>query len=271
MNLKNSPLKAKFRMRSLWLPVISALAATPAFAFDLALSVDPAAITTEHPYKILGVAPGASYEEIEAAASERSIPLYAQSGVMTVTSAGRSIGLNVTFGFQTSGYDNPYLYQNEVDYEFMQGFLSTDATGNVAVSISRTLGIPLPDAPSLEALRKQVIDEFGEPTLIDKELGFDRAFWIHDVDGVKIAAGEIDTIPENCGGPAQFQIIDPQTMETGCSVFYEVAFQQKQSHTLIRFTIVDYVLRDRDRVEAAQQINAEIAGAADDEASKLDL
>jgi len=267
----NPPVNTKFNMHRLVLPIIATLAATPAFAFDLTLAVDPAEIITDHPYRIVGVAPGASYEEIAAAANERSIPLYAQSGVMTVTGGGTSLGLNVTYGFQTTGYDNPYLYLNEVSYEFMQGFLSTDATGNVAVSVSRSLGIPLPEAPSLEALRKQVIDEYGEPTLIDTELGFDRALWIHDVSGDKIAAGEIDAMPENCGGPAQFQIIDPQTIETGCSVVYEVAFQQRQSHTLIRFTIVDYLLRDTDRIEAAKQINAEIAGTGDDDASKLEL
>lgn len=65
--------------------------------------------------------------------------------------------------------------------------------------------------------------------------------------------------------------MDPETIETGCSVVYEVAFRQQQAHTVIRFTISDYVLRDTDRAEAAKQINAAIAGTGDDEASDLDL
>lgn len=261
----------KFNLRRLPLVVAAILAASPAFSFDLTLAVDPATIIIDHPYRILDLAPGASYEEIATAATARGIPLYPQEGVMTVTSGGTKLGLNVKYGFQTHGYDNPYTYQDKVRYEFMQGSLSTEATGNVAVSVSRSLGIPLPEAPSLEALRKQVIDEFGEPTLIDKDLGFDRAIWIHGVDGKKIASGEITAMPENCGGPAQFQIIDPATVVTGCSVVYEVAFKQQISHTLIRFTIVDYVLRDTDRIEAAKQINAAIAGTGADAPSKLDL
>lgn len=258
-------------LRRLPLVAVAILVATPALSFDLTLAVDPATITIDHPYRILDLAPGASYEEIATAATARGIPLYPQEGVMTVTSGGTKLGLNVKYGYQTQGYDNPYLYQNEAKYEFMQGSLTTDATGNIAVSVSRSLGIPLPEAPSLEALRKQVIDEFGEPTLIDKDLGFDRAIWIHGVDGTKIAAGEITAMPENCGGPAQFQIIDPTTVVTGCSVIYEVAFQQKAAHTLIRFTLVDYLLRDTDRIEAAKQINAAIAGTDADAPSKLDL
>lgn len=100
------------------------------------------------------------------------------------------------------------------------------------------LGIRLPEAPSLEVVRKQVIDLFGEPTFIDTELGFDRAIWVHDVDGTKIAAGKIDAM---------------------------------QSHTLIRVTIIDYELRHKDRIAAARQINAEIEGLDDAEASALDL
>ena len=128
----------------------------------------------------------------------------------------------------------------------MQGFLSTDATGNIPVSVSRSLAISLSEAPSLDAVRKQVIDEFGEPTLIDRELSFDRAIWIHDVDGSKIPSGAIDAMPANCGGPAQFQIVDPESVVTGCSVTYEVALRQMPSHTLIKFTIIDYGLRDID-------------------------
>lgn len=266
-----APTKMISNLRRLPLITVAILAATPALSFDLTLAVDPATITIDHPYRILDLAPGASYDEIATAATARGIPLYLQEGVMTVTSDGTKLGLNVKYGYQTHGYDNPYLYQNEAKYEFMQGSLTTDATGNVAVSVSRSLGIPLPEAPSLEALRKQVIDEFGEPTLIDKDLGFDRAIWIHGVDGTKIAAGEITAMPENCGGPAQFQIIDPTTVVTGCSVIYEVAFQQKAAHTLIRFTLVDYLLRDTDRIEAAKQINAAIAGTDADAPSKLDL
>ena len=266
-----APKKMTANLRRLPLVAVAILVATPALSFDLTLAVDPATITTDHPYRILDLAPGASYEEIATAATARGIPLYPQEGVMTVTSGGTKLGLNVKYGFQTHGYDNPYTYQDKVKYEFMQGSLSTEATGNVAVSVSRSLGIPLPEAPSLEALRKQVIDEFGEPTLIDKDLGFDRAIWIHGVDGKKIAAAEITAMPENCGGPAQFQIIDPAAIITGCSVVYEVAFQQKAAHTLIRFTLVDYLLRDTDRIEAAKQINAAIAGTDADAPSKLDL
>ncbi len=266
-----APKKMTANLRRLPLVAVAILVATPALSFDLTLAVDPATIITDHPYRILDLAPGASYEEIATAATARGIPLYPQEGVMTVTSGGTKLGLNVKYGYQTRGYDNPYTYQDKVKYEFMQGSLSTAATGNVAVSVSRSLGITLPEAPSLEALRKQVIDEFGEPTLIDKDLGFDRAIWIHGIDGVKIAAGEITAMPENCGGPAQFQIIDPAAVETGCSVVYEVAFQQKAAHTLIRFTLVDYVLRDTDRIEAAKQINAAIAGTGADAPSKLDL
>ena len=263
--------KMSFTHFRLPLTVLALIVATPAMALDLDLAIAPSEIVTDHPYRILGLAPGATYEEIEAVASERGIPLYAQEGVMTVTSGGTRIGLNVTYGFQTHGYDNPFLYQNEVEYEFMQGVLSTNATGNVAISVSRSLGIPLPEAPSLEALRKQVIDEFGEPTLIDRELSFDRAIWVHDIDGVQIAPGAIDAVPENCGGQAQFIIVDPATVETGCSVTYEVAFRQMASHTVIKFTIVDYLLRDTDRIEAAEQINAAIAGTGDDAPSDLDL
>ncbi|MBW4974067.1 hypothetical protein KZZ08_10580 [Roseovarius mucosus] len=266
-----SPSKRTCKSRLLPLAVLSAMVATPALAFNLKLTIDPQEVRVDHPYQIIGLAPGASYAEIAAAASERGIPLYEQRGVMTINHPDAKIGLDVAYGFQTTGYDNPYLYQNETEYEFMQGFLSTDATGNVAVSVSRNLGIPLPKAPSLEAVRKQVIDQFGEPTLVDKDLGFHRAIWIHDVDGAKIAPGTIDAMPENCGGHAQFTLVAPATVETGCSVTYEVAFKQMQSHTLIRFTIVDYLLRDADRVEAARQINAEIAGIGDDEASDLDL
>jgi hypothetical protein len=271
MTPKFAPKKMKFNLRHLPMVVVAMLAATPAFSFDLTKAIDPATILTDHPYRILDLAPGASYEEIAATATARGIPLYPQEGVMTVTSGGTKLGLNVRYGYQTQGYDNPYTYQDMVKYEFMQGSLPTDATGNVAVSVSRSLGIPLPEAPSLEALRKQVIDQFGEPTLIDKDLGFDRAIWVHGVDGKKIAAGEIAAMPENCGGPAQFQIIDPATVEIGCSVVYEVAFQQQRSHTLIRFTLVDYLLRDTDRIEAAKQINAAIAGTGADAPAKLDL
>ncbi|WP_322890627.1 MULTISPECIES: hypothetical protein [unclassified Yoonia] len=263
--------KMPFKQVRLPLAVLVAVVSTPAMSLDLELAIAPAGIVTDHPYRILGLAPGATYEEIEAVTSERGIPLYAQEGVMTVTSGGTRIGLNVTYGFQTHGYDNPFLYQNETEYEFMQGVLSTNATGNVAISISRSLGIPLPEAPSLDALRKQVIDQFGEPTLIDRELSFDRAIWVHDLDGVQIAPGSIDTIPENCGGQAQFIIVDPATVKTGCSVTYEVAFRQMASHTLIKFTIVDYLLRDTDRIEAVKQINAAIAGTGDDAPSDLDL
>ncbi|WP_323033233.1 hypothetical protein [Paracoccus sp. (in: a-proteobacteria)] len=155
--------------------------------------------------------PGASYEEIATAATARGIPLYPQEGATTVTSGGTKLGLNVKYGFQTHGYDNPYTYQDKVKYEFMQGSLSTEATCNVAVSVSRSLGIPLPEAPSLDALRKQVIDEFGEPTLIDKDLGFDRAICIHGVDGKKIAAGEITAMPEKLrwSGPVSEHLSTP--------------------------------------------------------------
>jgi hypothetical protein len=263
--------KMSFRNLCLPLTVLAVVAAAPAMALDLDLAIAPAAIVSDHPYRILGLAPGATYAEIETLAAERGIALYAQEGVMTVTSGGTRIGLNVTYGFQTHGYDNPFLYQNETEYEFMQGVLSTNATGNVAISISRSLGIPLPEAPSLQALRKQVIDQFGEPTLIDRALSFDRAIWVHDLDGVQIAPGSIDAMPENCGGQAQFIIVDPATVETGCSVTYEVAFRQFRSHTLIKFTIVDYLLRDTDRIEAVKQINAAMAGTGDGAASNLDL
>lgn len=253
------------------LALLSALVTTPALSFDLDLAVDPAGVVTEHPYQILGLAPGATFEAIAALADERGIPIYAQEGVMTVTSGATRLGLNVTYGFQTHGYDNPYLYQNETDYDFLQGALSTDATGNVAVSVSRSLGIPLPEAPGLEAVRKQVIDQFGEPSFTDTDLGFDRAVWVHDADGARIAPGVIDALPDNCGGQPQFQIVDPLTVQTGCTVIYEVAFRQMPSHTLIRFTIVDYGLRDTDRIEAAEQINAAIAGMNDAAASDLDL
>ncbi|MCL3882673.1 hypothetical protein [Marivita sp. GX14005] len=270
MNRRSAPIPMSTFYR-VALMACAVLAASPALSFDLTPVVDPADIVTDHPYRILDLAPGASYDELEAAASARGIPLYPQEGIMTVTMNGTQIGLNVTYGYQTHGYDNPYLYQNETKFEFMQGFLSTNATGNVAVSVSRSMGIPLPEAPSLDALRKQVIQEFGEPTFMDKDLGFDRAIWIHSVDGEKIAAGETTAMPENCGGPAQFQIVDPETVVTGCSVVYEVAFKQMGTHTLIRFTITDYALRDRDRIEAAKQITDAITGTGDDAPSKLDL
>lgn len=263
--------KMKSYLRHLPVAVVVMLAATPALSLDLTLAVDPATIITDHPYRILDLAPGATYDEIAAAATARDIPLYAQEGVMTVTNGGQRIGLNVRYGFQTQGYDNPNLYQNEDKYEFMQGFLSTDTTGNVAVSVSRSLGIPLPEAPSLEALRKQLIDQYGEPTFLEEQYGVNRTFWIHDADGTKIAPGVIDAMPANCGGPAQFQIIDPAKVETGCSVVYEVDLVPMRAHMLIRFTIVDYRLRDADRIEAAKQINAAIAGTGNVAPSKLDL
>ena len=124
MTAQFATLTIAIKRHALPLALLSAMAATPALAFVLTSVVNPADVLTDHPYRILGLAPGASYEEIAAAASERSIPLYPQEGVMTVTSGGTKIGLNVTYGFQTHGYDNPYLYQN--------GKRSQEGTGSSA-------------------------------------------------------------------------------------------------------------------------------------------
>lgn len=261
-------------MRILNLIPILMIAATPAAAFEIKQVEDPAELIGEYPYHILGLKPGVSFEDVKAVADERGLPVYVQSGTMTVGQGASGVGVKMDFGFRTRGFESMAGHRYDSDWEYLQGELTTDATGSVAVELKRGLAFDPTDAPSYEAFRAQVVGEFGEPTYTDEGATNVSMVWLHDAEGNKIESVERDSLGQvplmpNCGGSARFNIVQPDDVVTECSVRYGVSYMRLRESTRISFSLMDQGLRDADRIEAAKQLIEEIEGGG--KASNLDL
>lgn len=239
-------------MRFSTLLALTLATATPAAALEIVSVTDPAEVAVASDYKILGVQPGDTFEEIKAAANENGIGIAAQKGTLKVTLGDRQVAVDLTFGFNTPGYENQITYRYEDNWNIMSGSLTSDATGNVATAIYRSVAYPLASAPAWESVLKQLTETYGEPTLMEGT----KASWITDKAGETMAPGTLTALPESCGPGTQFTYAGPDYVEAECGVIYSVAYVVDSYNTQLNFGLIDFALRDADRIAASAQIDA---------------
>lgn len=243
-------------------------AATSAHAFEVKQDVDPAQVKADHPFKILGTAPGMTYEEIEAEADKHDIRLYLKEGVYGIRGGTKSASFEGPLSFNTTRYDNFAMYRNLEEYDRMGGSMSSPASGSVSTHIERSFRIPLADAPSWDSVVKSLTDAYGAPSY-EEEYG-PGLFWILDANGEKVE-GNPEKMDDGCVVPASgFDYTPAEDLDKNfCSVLFHVTGTFNNSGLTARFRLQDIALQIADTKSMSTQLEDEIN--ADSKGSKLDL
>lgn len=243
--------------------------ATSAAAFEVKQDVDPAKVKAEHPFKILGTAPGMTYEEIEVEADKHDIGLYLEEGVYGIRSGAKSASFEGPLSFNTTRFDNFAMYRNLDEYDRMGGQMSSPASGSVAVLVERSFRIPLADAPSWDSVVKSLTDTYGAPSY-QEEYNRPGLFWILDANGEKVE-GNPEKIEGGCVVPASgFEYTPAEDLDKNfCSVLFHATGVFNSSGLTARFRLQDIALQIADTKSMSAQLEDEIN--SETKGSKLDL
>lgn len=250
--------------------IVSALAiiasAATAHAFDAVQDVDPATAKADHPFKILGMAPGMTFEEIKAGAAEHDIGLYLKTGTYGIRSGAKSVSYETELKFDTTLYDNYYMYKNLPEYDRMNGNMSSPASGSVATSISRSFRIPMAEAPSWESVMTKLVNSYGEPSYTENE----ESYWILDGEGNHVE-GNPEEIEGGCVIPSSnFNYTPAEDLDQNfCSAVYFAKGHANSLGLTATFRIQDINLYIADVAAMSAQMEAEIE--KDAEETDLDL
>lgn len=233
------------------------LSATAALSMDVAQNLTVEDIQSEYPYRILGLKPGMKYADIEAAAKERKIPLYAQGGTYGLTLGDKEASFNLDYEFNTLGYDNIYQYRDFESWDRIAGEISSPATsGGVVTYLNRDFKRPVSDGIKGEEIMAQVVATYGEPSFVKES----ESFWVHDENGVKLDV-DPETIEGGCKIPsAGMKYIEAAEFEatTYCSVVFSVKAFSGRNGTNAYFKLKDIKLQMEDNAEISRQIDVEL-------------
>jgi len=260
--------------KSLTWSTILCLFAPPTFALEITQTTDPNSVKGDYPYNILDLRPGDSKDRLMEVAQEKNIAVEVNAGTFTLEGGGKSIGINLEYGFSTIGYENHYTYQYDPSWDILGGSFTSPATSSVVGSLGRQLAIPRADAPSYEAFKLQLVERYGEPSWEGNSILGQSMWWVEDVQGnlVSYDAEPGTSDEEPCAlhsGQPDYVELEIRNQPLGCSVHYSATYQINQQNINLRFTLSDDALIFEDRRSFSDQIDAEIGGTQ--EASDLDL
>jgi hypothetical protein len=247
-------------MKKIILSSISVLATTVAAqAFDVTQDVDPAAVQADYPYKILGMAPGMTYEEIKTVAKDRDIGLYLKSGTYGIRMGAKSVSFDIEKKFDTTLFDNYRMYRNLPEYDRLTGNMSSPAAGSVATRISRSFRLPVDEAPSWDSVMAKLVESYGEPSYTDG----DGNHWVHDAEGKKVE-GDPETLADGCVIPSPgFDFMPAEDLdENYCSVEFTVSGQMGNIGLTAYFSLYDINLQMADIKSMSAQMEAEMNAEA---------
>ena len=258
-------------MRIAMISAVALALATPAAAFEFERVVTPCEAMVEYPYAVLGLQPGATFEEIEAVASRKGISIRERPGTVLADNTRSRIAIDVTLGFGPRE-DVVAVRRLEPGRDEMFGRLGTGAIGNVATTIGRVLSLDVVEAPGRGAVLKQMVASYGAPSLIEARASRMTAVWVNDTDGKHISHETLGTsitpgswsfptdllkMPRGCLGIG-FDYVSPAQVNTRCSAVFTLIHERTSDAVLIYTILTDVMLRDCDRIEASRQINAEL-------------
>ncbi|MBR2655641.1 MAG: hypothetical protein IKD58_03970 [Loktanella sp.] len=214
-------------------------------------AVNPAEHTSNHPYDILGLKPGGTYEELGAVASERGIPVVEQEGTYSLSIGGAQFAMDFAYAFNTAGLENIYSYRNRPEWEGISGSLASPAAGSVITRINRTLGIPLNQNVTSDSVLAQLTEKYGPPGYVED---YGSAYiWAHDGDGNLVTEAGTCTFPERIFA---YMSLEQMESENFCSVVFTFSTMTHSAAREFRFSITDIDLYMADVKAASEQIDA---------------
>ena len=155
-------------MRLLNAALILIFFAPSAQAEEFATSLQPKTpmiAPTEHPFGILGLAPGASSQTaLEALSEHFERDLFPETVTLSIQSPkGRQFQYEYVQRFTTPWVDG-FVRMGNNSYEEITVDLATEVLGGRVLAIHRTIVMTENDHPSAEAIFGQLIETYGQPS-----------------------------------------------------------------------------------------------------------
>jgi len=267
-------------------------AVAQADSFFKPVAVDGLSIAERpYPYAIRDVAPGMSAQDgqtVMEAATGATLVAETVSGSV-VHPNGRSI--NYSFPQSLSTVGGVSLRMAKQDYEIVNLGLATGVLDGAIMSVSRGLLKPATSMPEPAALRAQIEETYGPPTVfisqgnaIKMVYYWSEGGFIENLDLTEEATIDFEGEPGNVqtfryrpcttvpsGKTYRFKSPRREPFMPGCVAMFSVEYQVGASKAQLTSVLEDYELMRANRAEADRQILDFLNNSDDVKASDLDL
>lgn len=246
--------------------VFAGLIGTGAFGFEMQQTVTKENFRLDYPYRILGAKPGITFEELKSLDGFKDRPINQKGGTYSVGLGNNIAKFDMPFLIETTGYTNFYNFQYNRDWDYILGTFATPAAGSVINSIKRNWLVSGADTPKFDAVKLQLIEQYGEPSYQSDS----KAIWVQNADG-ELMRFENDPISYGgeCGAHVtEFNYNSMLDVNYPCRVVFNVHLGWRNP-AAITFELTDYNIIAEDSKAAIEQIDAELNSEV--EATDLDL
>ena len=244
----------------------------------------PAITSTEHPYAILGLAPGTSQQTaLEALSEHFERDAFPESVTINIQSPqGRQFQYEYVQRLTTPWVDG-FVRMGNDSYEEITIDLATEVLGGRVLAIHRTIVMTENDRPSAEAIFGQLIEAYGQPSAMvtgthESELlyAYGNGGFITDIIQLEetmhpvIANQPRTTSTSRFGAPFHedvpcigaigrnefyaFRMPRREDPLASCDAALRVQIRASNGKTMIRFDLMDYRLIRANRNETDRQI-----------------
>ncbi|GAA4227446.1 hypothetical protein GCM10022290_36470 [Sagittula marina] len=276
----NSVLFGSCRVSSMALSAIVLIGAESGTATADNLQEVGGIVARPYPYKLLGLQPGDPVDDLTALFNERSeaAPTQTERRLRIQSPQGKAFDLRYEATREIGDIGMQGRLAN-APQDHITAFLATEAFGKRPLALFRVLKVPTEKAPEPAALRAQMEDLYGLPSMVEMQGQSMTLIYAWGTDGfiTDLGGQPVQTFIEDLGGnrtserqfrtcaaggpfnaAVEYAFKSPRVAEDAimpdCVATYEITYQGGPEISTIKFALKDYELARLHQAETDGQI-----------------